>query len=259
MGKQVLYWFKSTLYKVNGHELPNLKMKTLLLISSALISSTYAAAFSITQLAPNANTILDKALVPGRDIRQCSCEEENRCRKNMEEQMNQCSEQCYTKFRPIIADPFRLKPCLQTVQPVLHSFIDCMQKNLHSCAPDRNGPTIPYHDMRRIFQLGEQMMSQQKGKLLSTGVAAKMRPVSETILSYGECLETCFVNKNANGFCFDSLGCQPKITKTALQSSLKTCGKVLNWKHHAGSMCTCAEGAGVQGLHDICPLLRVMG
>ncbi|CAD6198210.1 unnamed protein product [Caenorhabditis auriculariae] len=107
---------------------------------------------------------------------------------------------------------------------------------------------IPYHDIRRMFVLGEQDISRNRQRIMNEGLVRRMRPVAGS--SHDE---------NRNGFCFDQRGCQPYATSWSIQNSLNVCIKQLQWKRHAGALCNCARNAGVTSLGSTCSLLSIVG
>uniref|UniRef100_A0A1I7XE60 DB domain-containing protein n=1 Tax=Heterorhabditis bacteriophora TaxID=37862 RepID=A0A1I7XE60_HETBA len=198
-----------------------------------------AAVSLVDQVSMSAMQVLNQATVPGAQIRQCSCQEESVCVVNMQRQAWDCSGQCWGV-----------------------------------CVNSPTGQPIPMHDIRRIFDLGEQKILQSRFELFNSAIIKQARPLAETVLNFGSCVKRCFVyQKNANGFCFDQSRCQPLIVQNKLRFALRVCLRSLNWKQHVGDLCTCAQNAGVNfflyhfnsnllhfsGLQNVCSLLHMLG
>ncbi|RCN48908.1 hypothetical protein ANCCAN_05017 [Ancylostoma caninum] len=146
--------------------------------------------------------------------------------------------------------------------PVVSTFIRCISNHLKSCVNTASGPMIPKVDLRKMFDQGEQKILSSRAELLSQSIVQSMRPIAEAALKFGGCVKQCFVHeKNSSGFCYDGkkcFVCQPLVTQKNLRRALRTCLAQASWKNHAFDLCECAKNAGVEGLNDVCSLLKAV-
>uniref|UniRef100_A0AC34QDI6 Uncharacterized protein n=1 Tax=Panagrolaimus sp. JU765 TaxID=591449 RepID=A0AC34QDI6_9BILA len=221
--------------------------------------------------------------IPGVTVRQCSCEEQSSCVEEIKNQVFDCGDDCFPKFKKLTENTENLKQCIDSkeivfnnfvkcVQTNLHAcqcidskeivfnnFVKCVQTNLHACVQTKNGPKIPKHDLKKMFDFAVSKVTTQRDSLLKNAAVKPIHDVVETALDFGGCVKDCFMEKQKNGFCFDKKNCQPLITEKKAISTLKKCIRDLDWKKEAGELCDCSVKAGVSSLEKYCPMLRIMG
>uniref|UniRef100_A0A1I7Y2N1 CPG4 domain-containing protein n=1 Tax=Steinernema glaseri TaxID=37863 RepID=A0A1I7Y2N1_9BILA len=210
------------------------------------------------QVASQGKGVLNGAYIRGENVRQCSCSEQAQCVENMKAQALECIDPCWKQFTQVTDRPDDLRKCFDTKDHLLQNFLSCFESNVEACVPDQNGPSIPKVNISEILRLTESRLGQKKDQLSST-LVAPIKKIVDAAGDFALCLKTCFLSKNANGYCFDRVGCQPLVAESKAKKSFKQCTRSINWKKEAGELCECAVKAGLNDLNQYCPMFRLMG
>ncbi|TMS38384.1 hypothetical protein L596_005123 [Steinernema carpocapsae] len=230
-----------------------------LLFCAEQISSTKF----LDQLSKQGSQLISQSRIPHKTTRQCSCKENDECVFQMKEQTVDCINTCWTKAGTITEKPQMLKDCFIRKRYIVDQFIDCIQNKMNTCVNTDDGPQIPYTDIHQLIRLGEQKIESQVEsfkKTLGGGSSGGNGDVLiDTALDIADCVKECFVSKNANGFCFDRMNCQPLIKEdNNARRSLKYCMRTVGWKKEASELCECAVNAGVNEMNQYCAMLRTI-
>lgn len=180
------------------------------------------------------------------------------CISELKSQAHQCMDKCWYRMGAVTQNPAALKQCVNDQTPLIDQFINCLDKNLHSCWPNANGPDIQKQDILKIVRLGEEKIESSKDAILSSPAIQPIQKLVHTALDFGMCVKDCFLQRNSAGFCFDRYGCQPLLREDRARKSLKKCIRTVDWKSKAGEFCDCSLHAGVSELGNYCPMLRAM-
>ncbi|TMS39576.1 hypothetical protein L596_006077 [Steinernema carpocapsae] len=210
------------------------------------------------QVASQGRSVLRSAVIQGETVRQCSCQEQAHCVDDMKSQALQCIDPCWKQFTQVTDRPDDLRRCFDTKDHLLQNFLSCFESNVEACVPHQNGPRIQKVNITEILRLTESRLGQKKDQLSST-LVAPIKKIVDAAGDFAVCLKTCFLSKNANGYCFDRVGCLPMIAETKAKKSFKQCTRSINWKKEAGELCDCAVKAGLNDLNQYCPMFRLMG
>ncbi|VDD85914.1 unnamed protein product [Enterobius vermicularis] len=199
----------------------------------------------LAELSNAGRKIMEQSAIPGATIRQCSCQEQTTCINEIRSQASQCFDSCWDRLKTITNNPTGLRQCVSDQNPLISQFLSCVDKQLHSCWPDRNGPQIQKQDLAKFIRLSEEKLESSKNALLNNPSIKPIQKLLGAAINFGYCVKDCFVGKNAGGFCFDRLKCQPLINEDRARKSLKKCLKTVDWKSRASEFCECSLKAGV--------------
>uniref|UniRef100_A0A0K0DME1 CPG4 domain-containing protein n=1 Tax=Angiostrongylus cantonensis TaxID=6313 RepID=A0A0K0DME1_ANGCA len=199
---------------------------------------------TLMQVAKHGTEVILQSRVAGETIRQCSCEEQSECGKEMRAQAKECAGPCFAEFRAITERPNDLKKCFEEKDNILQGFLICFEQKMESCVPHKNGPQIPKTDVNTLFSISEHRIVNQSVALQS--VIAPIKHIMKAAGEFAKCIKNCFLAKNANGFCFDRRNCQPLVAERKTKASIRHCTRQVNWKKEAGEFCECTVNAGVR-------------
>ncbi|VDM45806.1 unnamed protein product [Toxocara canis] len=188
--------------------------------------------------------ILRKAL-DGTQIRQCSCEEQDICVKEIESDILKCAKSCFRNVEKLTTQTEQLRECFGARIYLAENFLKCFINNIEGCVKDKNGPMIPRTNIHELIRLGKQKLQAHVERFVKT----LSKPFDQMLIvaaEIGECTKECMVKKNKDGFCFDKIGCQAKLEISKAQKTLRKCSKQLDWKREAGALCECTVKAGIQ-------------
>uniref|UniRef100_A0A914BYZ3 Uncharacterized protein n=1 Tax=Acrobeloides nanus TaxID=290746 RepID=A0A914BYZ3_9BILA len=187
-------------------------------------------------------------------IRECNCEEQQKCVDEMKGQVQQCFDDCWGK---VASNPEELKQCYVKKEYVVEDMLTCLQTNIESCVEGGERKMIPQADIREIINNGEQKIQSTAQIFMKTFTGGK--ELLQTAVDVGSCMKDCFMQKNAKSFCFDEHKCQPLIEPREANKEIKKCLRHIEWKKEAGELCQCSEKAGVENIGDFCKMLERMG
>ncbi|CAD5224533.1 unnamed protein product [Bursaphelenchus xylophilus] len=211
------------------------------------------------QLTQETRKIINESLIPGAEIRQCTCEEQSECVKEMKDQAMGCVDTCWSKFNAISKKPDELRKCFSDKDDMLATLLDCFEHNADSCLAKHEDKKIQPVDIDKMFTLGVERINKTSSKMTKT-LSNSIKKIVDTIGEFGLCVKDCFIAKNKpDGFCFDKKQCQPLIADKKTRKSLKTCTKKIDFKKEAGELCECTVKAGLNELSQYCPMLKLIG
>ncbi|KAL3084272.1 hypothetical protein niasHS_009760 [Heterodera schachtii] len=193
----------------------------------------------------------------GKFVRQCSCDEQEPCLKDILTDFQACFETCWEQKNSgkIAPKPEVLKQCFESRLGLVNQFISCINTTAKTCYPTKSGPQIEYVSVQRIVAAGEQRMAAQ-----ASGFERAMGPANKPVVQAAEelasCMKDCFLDKDAGQKCFGKSGCQPKLAEDLVGPVIKRCAWRIGWKTEASQMCDCFLDAGVISLKPYCQLFR---
>ncbi|CAD5218906.1 unnamed protein product [Bursaphelenchus okinawaensis] len=227
------------------------------LISALLFTVVKCDVFD--QLTQETRKIINDSLIPGAEIRQCTCEEQSECVKEMKTQAFECVDTCWDKFGSISSKPDELKKCFSDRDDLMDSVLDCFEHNVDSCLAKHEDKKIQPVDIDKMFTLGVERINKTSAKMTKT-LSGSIRKIVDTVGEFGLCVKDCFVAKNKpEGYCFTRKDCQPSIADKKARKTLKTCTKQIDFKKEAGELCECTVKAGLNELSQYCPMLKLIG
>ncbi|KAH7725695.1 Protein C39E9.8 c [Aphelenchoides avenae] len=209
-----------------------------------LLSSVAFAAVIIDQVARQGRELITDAEIKGQKIRQCTCAEQAECSEEMKKQAKDCVDSCWDVLSDITDKPEDLRKCFARTDRVLDSFLTCFEENVDACLAERADVMIQKVNISELLRLGVERVEKAKVQLTTT-LPPPIRKVVDTAGTFGLCVNDCFENKNAQGFCFDRKDCQALIVDMKARASLRHCGKAVDWKKDAGDLCDCSVKAGI--------------
>lgn len=68
----------------------------------------------------------------------------------------------------------------------------------------KNGPQIQYTDLNKVIRVSEKRIRSQADKFLRT-LNSDGKILVQAVLNVTQCIKTCFVEKNKDGYCFDEV------------------------------------------------------
>uniref|UniRef100_A0A0N5ASA2 Chondroitin proteoglycan 4 domain-containing protein n=1 Tax=Syphacia muris TaxID=451379 RepID=A0A0N5ASA2_9BILA len=202
--------------------------------------------------------IFEESKVFGVTVRQCSCDEQTRCIEQIRSQARSCLDPCWNRLQSVTPNPAALRQCVTNQGPMVTHFLRCINKSLHSCWPDRNGPQVPKQDFLKLVRLSEEKLESSKVIILRNPALKSIEKLITAGISFGRCVKDCMSQMNARGSCFDQAQCQPSISQNTARKTLRKCMKSIDWKKTASEFCDCAWHAGISELKSYCPVLRAM-
>ncbi|KAI1701294.1 hypothetical protein Ddc_17683 [Ditylenchus destructor] len=202
-------------------------------------------------------SLINDAVIAGSKVRQCTCEEQNECIKEMDAQSAECVETCWSGFSQIVTTPQDLRKCFTETDHIVKDFTSCFAFNFDACSNATAESVTQKVDIAKFFGLGFERVHKTM-ILLGKQLSAPLRKVLTTSGNFMSCLNECFVNKNSKGFCFDKKSCQPTIIDTKSKSFSRLCPRLADWKKKGGEICDCSTKAGLTELKPYCPMLRQM-
>uniref|UniRef100_A0AC34PW86 Uncharacterized protein n=1 Tax=Panagrolaimus sp. JU765 TaxID=591449 RepID=A0AC34PW86_9BILA len=170
-------------------------------------------------------------------IRQCTCSEEVQCTTEMKSQAMSCLEPCWDKFGAVTKNPEKLKNCFTEKRNFMDLFLSCFEENLQGCSEEFTSQTIPKISLATYFQRAVSRFNNTRNLLVDS--LGPIRRILNSSKGFARCVNKCFLDQNADGFCFDKKNCQPLITDFNAQRALRKCTRKMNWKQEAGSVCDC--------------------
>ncbi|CAJ0581237.1 unnamed protein product, partial [Mesorhabditis spiculigera] len=183
-------------------------------------------------------------------IRQCSCQEMQRCIAQDVQTMNRCSAQCYGAFGKVTPTPQALKSCLD--QGTTNQVVSCVTSQLFTCG--KTGQTRRYNYQRFYSTVALQVQT-QKNALTSSSALKMVKPVASAGIDFGVCSLNCFVRSSPDR-CFDQLRCQPTVNEAQIRPIARKCFKQIETA--AASKCYCMLNAGVSSLKNFCGLASTL-
>ncbi|CAJ0580557.1 unnamed protein product, partial [Mesorhabditis spiculigera] len=170
-------------------------------------------------------------------MRMCTCQEMDQCVEEAKGQTDQCAEPCFKEFEKLkmLEKPQVLKTCLQSKKRMLVQLIPCFKQHLHAVEDD-------------LLIKAQAFLKMSKSK--------NVNEVAQAIKSAGFCMKNCIVKeKNPHGFCFERIGCMPRITDAQAKQAIEKGSTQVNWKQEVQTICDCNREAGIGGLQDFCKLM----
>jgi|UniRef100_A0AC35GTH2 hypothetical protein len=220
-----------------------------------LVIGTHAANVEKQAIQQGAKVI--ESAQTGKKVRECSCEEQEKCVGEMKQQIQGCFDGCWPiieKDFKIVKKPDTLKQCFTGKKYVVDDILECLQSDAKTCVKGKDGPQVEYTDIKLFLDKGEKKLHKQ-ANALTTAFGDDGKEVIDAAFKVGKCMKDCFLKKNAGGFCFDKAECQPKIEADDAPNAVQKCIKQIGWKKQAHELCQCSTKAGVEGMEKYCGLI----
>ncbi|CAJ0566878.1 unnamed protein product, partial [Mesorhabditis spiculigera] len=144
----------------------------------------------------------------------------------------------------------------------------CTCQEMDQCVEEAKGQTDQCAEP--CFKEFEKLRMLEKPQVLKTCLQSKKRMLvqlipcfkqhlharSQAIKSAGFCMKNCIIKeKNPHGFCFERIGCMPRITDAQAKQAIEKCSTQVNWKQEVQTICDCSREAGIGDLQDFCKLM----
>ncbi|PAV72352.1 hypothetical protein WR25_03503 [Diploscapter pachys] len=181
-------------------------------------------------------------------VRQCTCLEMANCYEEAKLQAYDCMQPCWDRVPPVTNQPNQLMTCFDEKKAFIDEIIGCFKANVKGCQPTITSQPmlVTDYDYTEMIRLVEQTAKHQVAKFISAIASEQVKRVMNSAAELGHCVKECFIEKNRNGFCFDKLGCEPKIDDARAKSAVRRCAKQVKWKVEAQGLCNCASKAGIK-------------
>jgi hypothetical protein len=98
------------------------------------ICIAYSTADVIDQFARQGRALVTESLIPGVNIRQCTCAEQTECVEQMKDQALSCVNECWSRFDEITNHPQDLRKCFKRADSLLEELVNCFEHNVDSYA-----------------------------------------------------------------------------------------------------------------------------
>uniref|UniRef100_A0A915E9B0 Uncharacterized protein n=1 Tax=Ditylenchus dipsaci TaxID=166011 RepID=A0A915E9B0_9BILA len=196
----------------------------------------------------------------GQQIRECSCQESKQCLQEMNDQAIACFEGCFDKsseVKSMTNQPAQFKTCFKPGERVLAQFLGCLEEDPKTCIQDKNGPMIPRRDVHKVIEEAHKKLEQE----IQTFEQTLSKEGTELIKmgrSVGRCVKQCFFEKNQGGFCFDKIGCQPKVEQQSVGSTVELCSSRIDWGTQVRQVCDCSAQKGVEKVKPFCEAIKTL-
>ncbi|CAI5448809.1 unnamed protein product [Caenorhabditis angaria] len=197
------------------------------------------------------------------EVRQCVCSEMVDCYHSSKLQALDCFEGCWQqliKQFKLTDNPDSLKACFDAKKPFVDQVIDCFQKKVKACAEDSaSAKKVKEYDYNDMIHRVEDAVNAQVKSFLSSIGNDNVKQVVNAGTAIAQCVKTCFLEKNKNGFCFNRIGCEPLIEDKSARLAIRQCSRSVQWKKEMEQFCKCSSEAGINGLSSYCGMLNVIG
>jgi len=196
----------------------------------------------------------------GQTVRQCSCEEVDKCRTDMAAEGKTCSDSCWKVTQQVTQRPEDLKKCFDKKEGKIDTFVDCFLNEYSGCFAGKNGPMIPIQSFEGVIHATEAKIRKTANALKVPGVTDHLTGVIQTAENFGACVKKCVRRRSIGTTCIKEFNCQPLLPSEAQAKTIgDKCTRGVNFKQEAGPLCNCALKAGVTDLAQYCPILALMG
>ncbi|GMT16864.1 hypothetical protein PFISCL1PPCAC_8161, partial [Pristionchus fissidentatus] len=216
---------------------------------------------NLNEVLANGKQVVEQSRIQGVTTRLCSCQEQQRCVENMQDQARQCGRECWGTYDRIASNPQAMYQCAEQNQDLLTGMVSCLTNLVDSCSNQPTDREIPKSNIAVMLSQIEGRLKQNKERILKDPTMSQMRDLVEVTMDYGLCVKQCFIQKNRQqGACFDHLGCQPFISGDAFQQASRRCTQAVQdeLKSRATIMCDCATRAGIRSSQQSCTVLNVV-
>ncbi|PAV87196.1 hypothetical protein WR25_02393 [Diploscapter pachys] len=177
-------------------------------------------------------------------VRQCTCLEMTNCYEEAKLQAYDCMQPCWDKVPPVTNQSGQLMTCFNEKKAFIDEIISCFEANVKGCQPTITSQPmlVTDYDYTEMIRLVEQAAKHQVAKFISAITSEQVKRVVNSATELGHCVKECFIEKNRNEFCFDKLGCEPKIDDAHANAAVRRCAKQVKWKMEAQGLCNCQQG-----------------
>jgi hypothetical protein len=200
-------------------------------------------------------TVCFYSAVSSQMIPQCLCTQVAPCKKEYEESVIPCADQCQKYASAVGADYTKLRQCLVQQQPQIQATMKCVEdKYANSCAKSPgNMVKKRYPETLKIAA-----MSEINAMLSKLGIANEVKGLLSTGKKLFSCMRKCLDNKAGN--CAKKLGCGLDLpSDSTMVQNAKTCAVQSGFDTPGvQQICQCASSAGVRGISGVCPKLQIV-
>uniref|UniRef100_A0AC34G3V9 Uncharacterized protein n=1 Tax=Panagrolaimus sp. ES5 TaxID=591445 RepID=A0AC34G3V9_9BILA len=176
-------------------------------------------------------------------IPQCLCTQVAPCKKEYEESVIPCADQCQKYASAVGADYTKLRQCLVQQQPQIQSTMKCVEeKYANSCA------SVPGAMVKKRYPetLKIAAMSEINSMLSKLGISNEVKGLLSTGKKLFSCMRKCLDNKAGN--CAKTLGCGLDLpSDSTMVKNAKQCAVESGFDTPGvQQICQCASRAGVR-------------
>jgi len=201
-----------------------------------------------------------QSIAGGQMVRQCSCDELDKCKEDMKVEGQKCANGCWKVATQITSTPEQLQKCFEGKADQADTFVNCFKESYLGCAASMNGAMIPMQSFEGVVLATEANIRNTAKSLTVPGLTDQLSGVIQTAEDFGACFKGCVRRKAFGGVCIKKYNCQPLLPTEAEAKVIEaTCTRGINFKKQAGPLCNCALNAGVSDLAQYCPILALMG
>ncbi|VIO92797.1 Uncharacterized protein BM_BM10265 [Brugia malayi] len=191
-------------------------------------------------------------------IRECWCEEEDICMKDVELKLQKCLDRCWARdATKVTLRPDDLRQCFIQQKPIVDHLVTCVKSNMKCCADSKYGPQIPKQDIGKIINLTGEKLEEAESKIITNPTLQPIQKVLDAVIEIGKCVKDCAMEGDGLEECFESYTCQPCVHVNRMQGTVRRCFKHVDWRRAVGELCNCTVESGVSGLKNFCPLLNL--
>ncbi|CAJ76959.1 DUF19 domain-containing protein [Caenorhabditis elegans] len=197
------------------------------------------------------------------EVRQCTCDEMKDCYHSSKLQALDCFETCWKseiqRFK-LTDDPNSLKACFDAKKPFVDQVINCFQTKVKACTENGEpGVRVKEYDYKDMIKRVEDAVNSQINAFLRSIGNDNVKAVVTAGTAIAQCVKTCFLEKNKDGFCFNRIGCEPQIEDKNARIAIRQCSRSVAWKKEMETFCHCSSAAGINGLSSYCGMLNIIG
>ncbi|UMM26488.1 hypothetical protein L5515_010166 [Caenorhabditis briggsae] len=197
------------------------------------------------------------------EVRQCTCEEMKDCYHQSKLQALDCFETCWKseiKRFKLTDNPDDLKACFDAKKPFVDQVINCFQTKVKACTENGEpGVRVKEYDYKDMIKRVEDAVNSQINAFLRSIGNDNVKAVVTAGTAIAQCVKTCFLEKNKDGFCFNRIGCEPQIEDRNARIAIRQCSRSVAWKKEMETFCHCSSAAGINGLSSYCGMLNIIG
>ncbi|KAK6100882.1 hypothetical protein QQG55_2430 [Brugia pahangi] len=185
-------------------------------------------------------------------IRQCTCNEIQKCRERMLNLVKPCADRCQRYAYKIKADYETLKNCVLQNEEKISRTINCTQNVFYNACAAQSGNYVQktYFESLEIAGLTE--LNRMLGNF-----ARPLQPLISVGRRFLRCAKECI--DRSSKYCYDKLECGLNLpANLEIIQKAKQCAITSGFDNVAvQQMCSCAASAGIRDLQNVCPRLQI--
>nr|CRZ22112.1 Bm2672 [Brugia malayi] len=137
-------------------------------------------------------------------IRECWCEEEDICMKDVELKLQKCLDRCWARdATKVTLRPDDLRQCFIQQKPIVDHLVTCVKSNMKCCADSKYGPQIPKQDIGKIINLTGEKLEEAESKIITNPTLQPIQKVLDAVIEIGKCVKDCAMEGDGLEECFE--------------------------------------------------------